>query len=1152
LRSSELLFPRLRLPIAKYVRAHHISRASLIVAGVLAATVFFFVGAGLRLLIGPISLGPFSGKLSDAIAQAIPGVTVKYDQAAVEWSRDEGRVTLVILGARVFDEDGRIIAQAPKADIALAAGAFVEGKVEVKRITLVGVQLTLVRTRDGAVRLGVGKGSGRNDFLSNITDAITATSSKTSSLQTFAVRDARIAVYDEVTGLFVVAPRANMMIATAGPNLSASFDADIEISGRPAKVRASIILPPKSGPVRGDVEFIGLDLGALGANAKPFALVKGIALSVDMSASFVIDHGAHLASADFGANAYGAVGMPGLIVGPVNVKSARIIGRYDGATGRLLIDDALLQADRATAHLIGAAYFGYDANHALSHVGFETTADSIRLDMPQTLERPVSFSRLAARGDYHVATNVVDIAHVGVQSQSLSLDASGTLTLVAGQSPAIGLNGTVGALSVKDLLRYWPMTVGGGARDWVSKNVPSGSVGPLILQTQIPAGALDQGQLPDNALSLTFPITNAEANYVQGLTHLTAVAGTGMLSGDTFAADFPSAKIGSLQVSQGHVVIPSLHTPGTVAAIRAHIEGAVPNILALIDEQPLNYPGKFGIDPSDTKGSTVVDLSVDVPTKKDVSVDQVKIAVKAVTTGFEIALGTRARLTSGAIQFTVDNDHLRANGSGQVAGSPVALDWNEDFRPGDGITTRISAKGTLDDKARAALEFDTSAFLKGPVGVDATLTGRHGHFDHADVSMDLSPAILAVDLAGIQKSASEPANATASLVFGAHSVLRRADVRLSSPAGTILGTENMDAAGSLQSLIFPSVHYGPTNDFSFSLTKSASGTEIAVHGHSLDGSKLAHIGSTAERTASSGQASNTEHPSPFHMSVKLDKLALRDNVAVEQLALDVTGVGDELSALSLSGSMGRNGTLSGSLTNGVSGSRRIVLQTSDAGQLARGFFGLTGMRGGRLELTANLPNPDRPGKDQPDFQGNAILRDATLVNQPFLARLFDVASFAGIQNLLQGQGISIDKIEVPFSSKNSVISIHDATASGPTIGATADGYIDRPQNAVAIKGSLVPVVGVNFNKILGAIPLVGNILVSKKGEGIFGVTYSAKGNADQPNITVNPLSMLTPGILRRVFEGRMPNASQAPSNLARPPARSTLPTATQGKPGQKP
>src|SRR5262249_50949263 len=133
-------------------------------------------------------------------------------------------------------------------------------------------------------------------------------------------------------------------------------------------------------------------------------------------------------------------------------------------------------------------------------------------------------------------------------------------------------------------------------------------------------------------------------------------------------------------------------------------------------------------------------------------------------------------------------------------------------------------------------------------------------------------------------------------------------------------------------------------------------------------------------------------------------------------------------------------------------------------------------------------------------------------------------------NLLQGTGLQIDRVDVPFSSRNGVISVHDAAASGPTIGMTADGYVDRPGNVVALKGSLVPVVGLDFNKILGAIPVVGNILVSKKGEGVFGVTYSMKGNADQPKVTVNPLAMLTPGIFRRLFQGHIPNAAQAPTN----------------------
>src|SRR6185437_6509371 len=119
----------LRLFISRYIKAHHISRAALIAGGIGAAVVFFVVGALIRLLVGPISLGPLGSALPNALAQALPGITVRYDQAAIAWSRDEGRVNLVILGARVFDAENRIIAQAPEADIDLAAGPlFLHGK----------------------------------------------------------------------------------------------------------------------------------------------------------------------------------------------------------------------------------------------------------------------------------------------------------------------------------------------------------------------------------------------------------------------------------------------------------------------------------------------------------------------------------------------------------------------------------------------------------------------------------------------------------------------------------------------------------------------------------------------------------------------------------------------------------------------------------------------------------------------------------------------------------------------------------------------------------------------------------------------------------------------------------------------------------------
>ena len=76
-----------------------------------AAIVFFVVGAGLRLLWGPVSLGPLQGTLAGAIHDALPGITLDYDQAAIEWSRDQGRVNLVVLGARIYDAHGQVVAQ---------------------------------------------------------------------------------------------------------------------------------------------------------------------------------------------------------------------------------------------------------------------------------------------------------------------------------------------------------------------------------------------------------------------------------------------------------------------------------------------------------------------------------------------------------------------------------------------------------------------------------------------------------------------------------------------------------------------------------------------------------------------------------------------------------------------------------------------------------------------------------------------------------------------------------------------------------------------------------------------------------------------------------------------------------------------------------
>ncbi|MEI9993215.1 MAG: AsmA-like C-terminal domain-containing protein [Rhizomicrobium sp.] len=1128
--------------IGRYVKSHHISRTALVLTGLGVAVLFFVVGAALRLLIGPISLGPLSGQISQALAQALPGITVKYDQAAVEWSREQGRVNLVVLGARVFDSRGRIIAQAPQADIDLAAQPFLQGNLVVTRITLVGVQLTMVRNKDGTLRLGVEHDESQRDIISRITDAINKNSSGASALQSFAIRDARVAFLDETTGLFLVAPKADVRIADSGPNLVTSLEADIEVTGQAAHLSGEMTLPPKGGPVSGRLAVQHLDIAALGRNAGMFSFLKSLAMTADFASNFSIQ-GTHLLQADFTLTGGGTAAVVG-VRKAMKVRSLHLAGRYDRAGGRVIIQDASLDADQLQAHIVGGLGFFYDNSGAIARLGVDLTADKTALTLPGVFAQPVFIPLATLHGSYLPATHDILIDKLGTSGGALLLATSGKITLVDNQSPVMALKGQIESLAIRDLLHYWPIGVGEGARVWIGENIFSGTLGPIVFETHLPAGAFDLPGLPDGALLMSFPISNAELSYVHGLTHMTGVFGSARLTGNTFAADIARGRIGPLLVSKGHAAIPDLSAANSIGDIAAHVDGSLTDILKLTDLKPLNYATRFGIDPAATAGKAAVDLSFHVPMRRELSVDAIGISIKAVATGFGISLGKNTRLNDGAMTFDVDNSHLHAGGTVALATSRLAVDWVEDFKTADPVTTRIGVKGQLDQAGREALGLRSADFLKGPVGIVATLTGRRGQLGTADMNLDLTPATMAADLVGINKPAGFPASAHVVATFGPRSAMRSANVTIAGPSLQAAATLDFDDNGKLVSLNAPAVRSGASNDFALVFSRGPAGVEVILKGRSLDGTQIARRGSgTGNANGKAGAADTFDEP--FHINAKLDRVALRNNVAIAAFALDVTGVADRPATMTLGGRIGK-AAIAGTIAP-AGPDRRVSITTGDFGTLARGLFGFASIKGGKLDLQATLHgSAAAPAADDAttnDYGGVVKLDDFRLLNQPFLARLFSAGSLIGFGNLLQGGGIAVDELKVPFGANNGVLAIHDARASGPAIGISAEGYIDRPKNQIALKGTLVPLFG--LNSVLGVIPLVGELLVSKPGEGIIGMTYAVSGDADEPKISINPLSMVTPGILRRVFEGKMPDAANAPSNNQAPAAPTT---ATPPKP----
>ena len=99
--------------------------------------------------------------------------------------------------------------------------------------------------------------------------------------------------------------------------------------------------------------------------------------------------------------------------------------------------------------------------------------------------------------------------------------------------------------------------------------------------------------------------------------------------------------------------------------------------------------------------------------------------------------------------------------------------------------------------------------------------------------------------------------------------------------------------------------------------------------------------------------------------------------------------------------------------------------------------------------------------------------------------------------------------------------LHESYVNGPLLGATLRGKVDFKAKRIALGGTYVPLFGLNSS--LKAIPILGDIVVGRNGEGIFGITYAIQGSMKNPTVLVNPLSLITPGIFRQIMEFQDPN-----------------------------
>ena len=194
--------------------------------------------------------------------------------------------------------------------------------------------------------------------------------------------------------------------------------------------------------------------------------------------------------------------------------------------------------------------------------------------------------------------------------------------------------------------------------------------------------------------------------------------------------------------------------------------------------------------------------------------------------------------------------------------------------------------------------------------------------------------------------------------------------------------------------------------------------------------------------------------------------------------------------------------------------RDLTVSSNNAGLILAGLGVSETLMGGKIDIKGRLEN------DRLESNYHIEMKNYRLVKAPVMARILAVVSITSIPDLMAGEGIVFQDFSAELRRVSKGWEIKSLLARGTSLGLSLQGIILGHEHELKLEGTVVPLYGIS--KLVGAIPVVGQILTGGAAGGIFAWSFYIQGRPDQPVVAVNPLSALTPGILRSLIEKMLP------------------------------
>ena len=1083
----------------------------------LAVGVIVILSAGilfLRLSQGPVALHGLSEFLVERANANSETVRVAARTVLLDLGDGSVPTGLEFRDVSVESVDGAPLFVVPRLRASFDLTDLVRGYVRPRRISVLSADAQFIRSRDGRIRFGLGHGEGVAlesedgaattdagiEAIADIVDGFVGDRDlppEMSKLTVIEILDANVYFSDRRIDGELAARHANLRIRRDEGGARVMLDIAGGSGTDPGEIvrlfadrRAGTGMATLSGRFgRVDVQKIAAVLPALGFLEDTETLIEG-----EVSASFTAD------------------GVPTSLNGVIVADGGSIVlggetHAFDMAAltlsadlraGVIGVSNGLISTPAGDTRLEGLANMLRGADGTVAGMQAQVDIEELTLNAGSFFEERVGFDDGQIVLAWSRSGQGVEIAESWLGNDDIDLRFSGRVHATPGGVMA-DLHAETGELTVAELIRYWPPEAATNARKWIAENITAARLDGLTADLRVSDGK--------PRLSLTTGFSGLDAEYIDGMSPIREAAGDLHVSWTrlNLAMDAGSIDPGTgadISLAGSTLIIKDLWARRTPADIRIVARGPTRSVLTLIDQKPLRLLRALGFRIADVNGSAEVTATLNFPLIDALQVEDVNVETDAVLSGTRLGLPVADDRTldvrADRLTVTANSERMRLGGDVLIDGAPASLDWDEDYsaRPAQ---RRISLTGRTTPEMLREAGLDDGT-VRGSSRIALQMRQRGNGPMQFDLEADLRDAALDFAALNWSKPVDVDGKLSAKGSLGEATVVD--EIRIEAPGLTADGRIRFQRGGGIGLAEFSRVLMPGRLDAGVTVRKGADGvSEIAITGRLLDISD--ELGGSSD-----GAARKT----PVRIALALQRLKVTESIVINQVTgrLERSAAGEMTGTIE--GALGPDAPISIALQLPAEGEGRVTLNSSNAGAALRHAGIYQGASGGTLRVDARIGDGQGGG-----LTGQAQVENVTVRSQSTFRDVLTDGGLTDAGEAVSNSGIGFRSVSIPFRYRDGIVTVTDAIAVSPALGLKMTGTLDENTDAIDLTGVLSPAYA--LTGALNEIPLLGEVLSGGRGEGILAMTFTLNGAMNDPRFTVNPLSLLTPGVLRKLFTG---------------------------------